>query len=121
MATKSLKEMAANLKQTLIDLAERDTKGAAAANMNRYNNLKLSMRMEQETELIPHIIINMTISEATFSLKDCEKLGGSLGMDEKYVLRWFGKPLVLECLREIWNDKLNAERKSKDSEEDDAV
>lgn len=69
-------------------------------NAGRYNNLKL--KMDPQASANPEVVINLAMSEATFNLKSGEKVNGSLGPDERYVLKWLGKTNTLPALNECW-------------------
>ena len=97
--TKSLKELADDLKDLMINL-QSDAHNKGSFRPERYNNLKLSMDIAKEST--PHVVINMAMSEAQFNINTGEKMNGSLGPDEKFVVRWFGKANTLEALRECW-------------------
>jgi len=113
---KSLSQLATNLKETLIKL-QSDTYNKTNINVNRYNNLKLSMDI---TDIIgPHVIITTSISEGVYNLRNGEKINGGLGPDERYVQRWFQKPNILFYLQEVWVDIERHRGKAYGSEEDD--
>ena len=50
----------------------------------------------------PHVIIRISISEATYSLNDFTKLNGGLGYEERIVIKWFGRYGIKEKLQELW-------------------
>lgn len=88
-----------SLKEFLIE-AQDDAYNSKKINFYRYNNLKVSMDNKKNSE--PHFTVRVGISEATFSLDNCEKMDGGLANDEKYVYRWFEKPHVRAELSEAW-------------------
>lgn len=96
---KTLNELTSDLKETIINL-QSDAHNKTDIRRERYNNLKLEMNIA--TNPNPHVIVNMSMSEAEFNLRTGEKVNGGLGPDERYVLRWMGKANVLEDLRECW-------------------
>lgn len=96
---KSLNELAGELKALIIEL-QSDAHNKTNFRAERYNNLKLSMDIAKDSN--PHVVINIAMSEAEFNIKTGEKLNGSLGPDEKYVLRWFGKTNTIANLNECW-------------------
>lgn len=97
---KSLNELAAELKALIIDL-QSDPYNKNNLQESRYNNLKLSMDIAKDPS--PHVVVSIAMSEAGFNIKTGEKLNGSLGPDERYVIRWFGKPNTIAQLNECWN------------------
>ena len=96
---KSLNELAGELKNLIIDL-QSDAHNKGNIKTERYNNLKLSMDISKNSS--PHVVINIAMSEAEFDIKTGEKINGSLGPDERYVIRWFGKPNTISQLNEAW-------------------
>lgn len=97
--TKTLRELSRHLKETIIEL-QSDAHNKVGINMNRYNNLKLSMDIARSRT--PHVIISISMSEATFNLRTGQKESGSLGPDERYALRWLEKGGILDELLQIW-------------------
>ena len=96
---KTLNELAGELKETIID-AQSDAHNRGNIKMARYNNLKLSMDPQGSSG--PQVVITLAMSEATFNLRTGEKINGSLGPDERYVLKWLGKTNTLPALNECW-------------------
>ena len=96
---KTLNELAGELKDAIID-AQSDAHNKKNMNAGRYNNLKL--KMDPQASANPEVVINLAMSEATFNLKYGEKVNGSLGPDERYVLKWLGKTNTLPALNECW-------------------
>ncbi len=97
---KTLNELAGELKDTIIEL-QSDAHNKGNLRVERYNNLKLSMDVSQNS---PQVTINVGMSEAVFNLRTGEKLNGGLGPDERYVLRWFNKTNTLSALNECWQE-----------------
>jgi hypothetical protein len=113
---KSLNQLASNLKDTLIKL-QSDAYNKNSINVNRYNNLKLSMDI---TDIIgPHVAINTSISEGVYNIKNGEKISGGLGPDERYVQRWFQKTNILFYLQEVWYELEKQRGRAYGSEEED--
>lgn len=104
--TKSLNELAGELKALIIEL-QSDAHNKGNFRPERYNNLKLVMDIAKEQ--IPHVIVNISMSEAQFNIRTAEKMNGGLGPEEKYVLRWLAKPNTLPALNEYWK-RLEANR-----------
>jgi hypothetical protein len=96
---KSLNELTTELKDELAYYMTSQT-ATTKESYHRCKNLKMSMRPDLDAS--PHVIISMMMSEAVFSLADFEKLKGGLGPEEKFVLRWFGRPGVRESLNANW-------------------
>lgn len=111
---KTLNELARSLKELIEDL-QSDAHNIKNFNSARYNNLKFKMDIAKNSN--PHVVIAVAMSEATFDLKTGEKLNGSLGPDEKYVIRWLGKSENLESLRENWGNVEKNRGKARDKEE----
>lgn len=99
--TKSLNELAGELKDLIINL-QSDAHNKGNLKPERYNNLKLSMDIAKDST--PHVTLNIAMSEAQFNINTGEKMNGGLGPDEKYVLRWLAKPTTSEALRECWSE-----------------
>ncbi len=96
---KTLNELAGDLKEAIID-AQSDAHNKSNMNAARYNNLKLTM--DPQASAHPEVVISLAMSEATFNIKTGEKVNGSLGPDERYVLKWLGKTNTLPALNECW-------------------
>ena len=96
----TFKDMEDSLKNFIIQ-EQSDAHNVRNVNTAKYNNIKISMDMQKNP--IPHVIIRISISEATFSLSDFSKLNGGLGYEERLVLKWFGRYGVKEKLADLWN------------------
>lgn len=96
---KTLNELANELKAYIIEL-QSDAHNKGNLRPERYNNTKLTMDLAYDPT--PHVIISIGMSSAEFQLKTFEKVNGGLGPDERYVLRWIDKPVVIENLRACW-------------------
>lgn len=105
---KTLNELAGELRALIIELNS-DAHNRVNFRAERYNNLKLSMDVAKEK--IPHITISVGMSEGTYNINNFEKMNGSLGVDEKYVQRWFSKQGVADNLKAAW--KLRIENRGK--------
>ena len=110
MAT--FKDMEDNLRTFLIQ-EQSDAHNRSGINLAKYNNIKISMNMQKS--ILPHVIIRLSISEATFSLNDFSKQNGGLGYEERLVLKWFGRYGVKEKLTELWKF---AEKTNRSSDKD---
>lgn len=109
--SKTLNELASMLKELIKDLNS-DAHNANGFKAEHYNNLKVSMSPDKDTR--PHVIVTIGMSEAMYSLSTHQRISGSLGPDEKYVLRWFNKTGVADSLKDLWRTKL---RKQKEIDE----
>ena len=105
----SFKEMEDSLKNFMIQ-EQSDAHNIKTANLAKYNNIKIWM--DPSKNVMPHIFIRISISEACFSLGDFSKINGGLGYEERFVIKWFGRYGVKENLLELWNS-------SKQDSEDD--
>ena len=99
---KTLNELAGDLKDLIIEL-QSDAHNKGNLRVERYNNLKLSMDVSINSS--PQVVINIAMSEAIFNVKKKKKINGSLGPDERYVLRWLSKSGTLEALQEAWRNQ----------------
>ena len=98
MAT--FKDLEDNFKSFLIQ-EQSDAHNTRNINLAKYNNIKIWMDLTKYRE--PHFYMRVSISEAVFSLKDCTKLNGGLGYEERFVIKWFGRMGIKDKLRELWN------------------
>ncbi len=98
---KNLKELTDDLKEYIID-QQSDAHNKGNLRKERYNNLKLSMDIAKNSS--PHLVINVGMSEAEFSLRTKEKNNGGLGPDEKYIYRWLDKSNNLSDLNDCWKE-----------------
>ena len=96
---KTLNEHADDLKRYIIEL-QSDAHNKGSVRVERYNNLKLTM--EPNSNSNPHIVVDMSMSAAEFELKMGQKLNGGLGPDERYVFRWLNKSGTLPALMDTW-------------------
>ena len=98
MAT--FKDMEDSLKTFLIQ-EQSDAHSARNMNVAKYNNIKITM--DPAKNVMPHVTIRISISEATYLLNDFSKQNGGLGAEERYVLKWFNRFGVKEKLTELWS------------------
>lgn len=96
----SFNDLEDNLKRFILD-EQSDAHNIRNVNVTKYNNMKIWM--DASKYQMPHFIVRITISEAVFSLNDCVKINGSLGYEERLVIKWFGRMGVRDKLRELWN------------------
>lgn len=96
----TFKDMEDNLKSFIIQ-EQSDAHNVKSVNNAKYNNIKIYM--DPNKNPTPHVIIRLSISEATFTIDSFNKLNGGLGYEERIVLKWFGRYGVKEKLLELWN------------------
>ena len=106
MAT--IKDVEDNLKNFIIQ-EQSDAHNRGSINNAKYNNIKISMDPSKNPQ--PHVIIRISISEASYSLNDFTKINGGLGYEERLVIKWFGRYGVKEKLMELWG---SAEKNKED-------
>jgi len=106
---KSFNELSGNLKALIKDLNS-DAHNARSFKEEHYNNMKMSMDPQKESR--PHVTITISMSEATYSIDTGERLKGSLGPDEKYVIRWLKKSGVIDNLKEMWKEVSKKDKNS---------
>lgn len=97
---KTLNELASDLKVYLIEI-QSDAHNKGNLRPERYNNLTLKMNIAANPT--PHVQLFIGMSFAEFELKTGDKIDGSLGPDERYVVRWLEKPNTLPELRGCWS------------------
>ncbi len=96
---KTLNELTIELKDFILDTLN-DPRSKVKVKRYEFNALDVSMDPDRES--MPHIIVSMGISEATFSIETGKKITGGMGPVERYVLKWLEKGLTLQKLRETW-------------------
>ena len=50
-----------------------------------------------------NFFVRISISEAVFTLSDCNKLNGGLGYEERFIYKWFGRIGIKDKLNELWS------------------
>ncbi len=106
MAT--FKDVEDSLKSFIVQ-EQSDAHNIKSVNIAKYNNIKVWM--DPTNTIQPHVIIRISISEATFLLDGFTKTNGGLGYEERFVQKWFGRYGVKEKLTELWN---SAEKNKED-------
>ena len=86
--------------KTFIIQEQSDAHNRGNINNAKYNNIKIFMDPSKNS--LPHVIIRISISEATFSLENFTKTNGGLGYEERFVLKWFNRYGIKEKLMELW-------------------
>ncbi len=89
----------------------------------KYNNLKVYM--EPKNKSIPHFWVSVNISAVCFQIDPLEKIDGSLGSDERFVMLWAGRPningelkkhwIYLTKSKEVLNQQVRDEKKTKEN------
>lgn len=97
MAT--FKDMEDNLRSYIIQ-EQSDAHSVKSLTVAKYNNIKIYM--DPVKNPVPHVVIRISISEATYALEGFSKLNGGLGYEERFVVKWFGRFGVKEKLSELW-------------------
>ncbi|MCM1003194.1 MAG: hypothetical protein NC408_02505 [Candidatus Gastranaerophilales bacterium] len=95
----TFKDMEDRLKKFLLE-EQSDAHNIKTMSAAKYNNIKIWMNPVKTP--IPHVIIRISISEATYALSDFSKTNGGLGFEERYVIKWFGRAGIKEKLNELW-------------------
>lgn len=95
----TFKDLEDNLKNFIIQ-EQSDAHNRSRLNIAKYNNIKVTMNPTKS--VIPHVIIRISISEATYSLNDFSKTNGGLGYEERFVVKWFSRYGIKEKLSELW-------------------
>ena len=98
MAT--FKELEDSLKNYIIQ-EQSDAHNIKTANLAKYNNIKLWM--DPTKNVLPHLFIRISISEACYSLEDFSKINGGLGYEERFIIKWFGRYGIKEKLNNLWS------------------
>lgn len=66
----------------------------------KYNNLKFYMDPKKIST--PHFWVSVNISAVCYAIDPVEKLDGSMGSDERFVLMWANRPNINGELRKHW-------------------
>ena len=66
----------------------------------KYNNLKVYM--EPKKTSVPHFWVSVNISAACYQIDPLEKIDGSMGGDERFILLWASRPNINGELRKHW-------------------
>lgn len=96
----TFKDLEDSLKKFMIE-EQADAHNVRNMNVTKYNNLKIWMDIDKYQQ--PHFFVRISISEAVFTITDCQKLNGGLGFEERLVIKWFGRMGIRDKLRELWN------------------
>ena len=97
MAT--FKDLEDNLKSFIIQ-EQSDAHNVKNVSVAKYNNIKIWMDLTKYHQ--PHFFVRLSISEAVFSIKDCSKINGGLGYEERIIIKWFGRMGIKDKLNELW-------------------
>ena len=96
----SIKIFENSLRDYLID-ARSDKYNSNDKIQQKYNNLKVYMDPKRYST--PHFCVSVNISAATYSIEPLQRIAGSMGIDERYVLLWAGRDNINGELRKHWN------------------
>jgi len=96
----TFKDMEDSLKSFILQ-EQSDAHNVKNVNAAKYNNIKIWM--DPSKNQTPHVIIRISISEATFILEGFNKINGGLGYEERIILKWFGRFGIKDKLVELWN------------------
>ena len=97
----TFKDLEDNLKNYIIQ-EQSDAHNVRTVNVVKYNNVKIWMDMAKYQQ--GHFFVRISISEAVFSLKDCSKINGGLGYEERFIYKWYGRMGIKDKLKELWAD-----------------
>ena len=111
---KSLHQLSEDLKEFMIAQSQINL-GHSAPKVERYHNLTIIMDVVKDK--IPCIIVRIGISEAKYEISSGERMDGSLGVEERYIQRWFMKNGIIENLNECWVRRVKNRGKITDIEE----
>ena len=83
--------------------------------------------MEPKKRSVPHFWVSVNISAVCYQIDPLEKLDGSMGSDERFVLMWAGRPNINGELKKHWvyltkstevlNQQVRNEKKTKENME----
>lgn len=89
----------------------------------KYNNLKVYMDTKKTS--VPHFWVSVNISAACYQIDPLEKIDGSMGSDERFVMMWAGRPNINGELKKHWvyltksneilNQQVQNEKKTKEN------
>jgi len=95
----AIKNFENSLREYLLS-AQADSYNTQTKISYRFNNLKLYM--DPEKVPTPHFFVSMNISSACYSLDPLERIDGSMGAEEVYILRWASRPNINGELKKYW-------------------
>ncbi len=58
--------------------------------------------MDPKKTSVPHFWVSIGISAACYQIENIDKMDGSLGSDERFVIRWASRPNINGELRKHW-------------------
>ncbi len=96
---KSLNQLTNDLREYIIELNS-DAHNRGYFRSEKYHNLKLEIDTSNENN--PVLVITVGMLKGVYSINTLEKVSGSLGADEKYVRKWFGKTGIAENIKIAW-------------------
>lgn len=101
----SIKVFENSLRDYLIN-AQIDSHSEASKFEYKYNNLKVYM--EPTKNKTPHFWVSQNISAACYTISPVDRISGSLGTDERFVIMWANRPNINGELRKHWAYLLKA-------------
>lgn len=110
--SKTFNEMARLLKDLIKDMNS-DAHNSKNFKEERYNNMKITMDPSKESS--PHVTIQIGMSEGTYNISTQQRMSGSLGPDEKYIMRWMNRTGVMDSLKDLWRDATMKDKESLDA------
>ena len=103
----TFKDLEDHLKNFIIQ-EQSDAHNVRGINVVKYNNIKIWMDLSKYQQA--HFFVRISISEAVFTIKDCIKLNGGLGYEERFIYKWYKRIGIKEKLQDLWN---SAQKESK--------
>ena len=67
---------------------------------HKYNNVKVYMDPKKLST--PHFWVSVNISAVCYQIDPLEKIDGSMGSDERFVMMWAGRPNINGELKKHW-------------------
>lgn len=103
--TESIRVFENSLRDFLINI-QTDAYNTQGKVEYKYNNLKVYM--EPKKKSIPHFWVAVNISAACYQIDPVEKIDGSMGSDERYILKWAARPNINGELKKHWTYLTNS-------------
>jgi DNA repair exonuclease SbcCD ATPase subunit len=94
-----------SLRDYLIDV-QSDAYNSGQKIRYKYNNLKVYM--EPRKCNIPHFWVSSNISAACYQIDPLERIDGSMGSDERYILLWASRSNINGELKKHWTYLTNS-------------
>lgn len=97
--SESIRVFENSLREYLLNV-QADSYNTQTKIQHKYNNLKVTMDPKKTS--VPHFWVSIGISAACYQIENIDKMDGSLGSDERFVLRWASRPNINGELRKHW-------------------